>query len=237
MMPSVSPTTLTHAVALLLVCLLAACGGSESGTPPATTDAAPADAPGGSDGATPTLPDGAPAADTPQAAADATTPGREGSRYQLELSLPANREMTFSNDLDEVPNAIVFGSTHIAPAISLAVRDTRYDPAYAVITLDFGIISGSPQHPVQTPDKGEYLFGVNPPSLEVNLEGIPYTSTTLGAEGKIVLTNFSTTMGGLVDGTISGTLEQVTTSATKGKIGVEGSFRIILPKPQGGPGS
>ena len=230
-MRSVRPTLLQRPLFLLLVWVLAACGSTGSGT------AARADAPGdgssgGADGASVGSPDGAAATDG--SVADDEGPGGEGSRYELTLSLPANRTMTFANDLDEVANAIVFGSTHIAPAISSAVGDTRYKPAYAVITLDFGIISGSSQNPVQTPDKGEYLFGLNPPSLEVNLEGIPYTSTTLGAEGKTTITNFSTTMGGLVDGTISGTLEQVTTNPTKGKIGVEGSFRIILPEPQGG---
>ena len=225
-MRSMRPILPHRPLFLLLVWVLAACGSSGSGTPPT------GDTPGSADGASVGSPDGAAATDG--SAADGESPGLEGSRYELILSLPANRTMTFAANLDEVANAIVFGSTHIAPAISLAVRDTRYKPAYAVITLDFGIISGSPQNPVQTPDKGDYLFGLNPPSLEVNLEGIPYTSTTLGAEGKTTITNFSTTMGGLVDGTISGTLEQVTTNPTKGKIGVEGSFRIILPEPQGG---
>ena len=208
---------------LALALLLCACGSNGSGSGAATDAAASLD--GASDAATDTA-----------AATDPATAGREGSRYEIVLSLPANRTMTFANDLDEVPNAIVFGSTHIAPAISLAMRDTRYDPAYAVITLDFGIVSGSPENPVQTPDKGEYLFGLKPPLLEVSLEGMPYTSTTTGAEGKIDITSFSTVQGGLVEGTISGTLEQVTTQPTKGRIGVEGSFRLILPEPQGGGG-
>ena len=211
---------------LILALLVAACGSSGSGAAPAS-DAPSADA-SATDGTAGTLPDGAPASDS---LSDGTQPGREGSRYELTLSLPANRTLKLESLLDDVPNAIIFGSTHIAPAVSLAVRDTRYDPAYAVITLDFGIVSGSDQHPVQTSGKGEYRFGLSPPLLEVNIEGIPYASATQGAEGRFEITDFSTTMGGLFAGTLSGTLVQVTTKEKRGEIDVEGSFRMILPEP------
>ena len=103
------------------------------------------------------------------------------SYYKLKLTMPTGDEIVFDRDLSGKDEFFSFGSTHIAPAISLAMTETIYNASdsisYAIVTINFGIIQGTDLFPIQTPGVGAYNFSPSPPHIDIFLDGTEYTST------------------------------------------------------------
>ena len=123
-----------------------------------------------------------------------------------------------------------FGSTHIAPAVSFAVTDSVTFPRTITVNLNFGIVVGSDQHPVQTSGARKYAFGANPPAVDVNYRGLQYSSAQPGATGNIIISQWSVETGGAVAGTVAGTL--VAEGPSGRTIDVAGDFHFTLPARQ-----
>jgi hypothetical protein len=142
----------------------------------------------------------------------------------------------YERDLTGLDTKFAFGSTHIAPAISLAMTDTMYTPTFAVITLNFGIIIGTSDKPPATAMAGEYDFGGFEPEVEVTIHNKEYSSKVEGSQGTFVVTDWAAEKGGKWAGTVQGTIIQNTAKAEKLRAQVDGSFDFILPEPAGGQG-
>ena len=127
-----------------------------------------------------------------------------------------------------------FGSTHIAPAISLAVADTMALPTFTVITFNFGILIGTSDKPPATPKSGTYSFSGFEPEISVDIHSKTYSSKEDDADGEIVLENWSAEEGGLFSGFYGGTIIQVTDKPDKLRAHVTGAYSFVLPEPQGG---
>jgi len=140
----------------------------------------------------------------------------------------------YERDLTGLDTKFAFGSTHIAPAISLAMTDTMYNPTFAVITLNFGIIIGTSDKPPATSMAGEYDFSGFEPEVEVTIHNKEYTSKVDGSQGTIVVTDWAAEKGGKFAGTVEGTILQNTEKPEKLRTHVVGSFDFILPEPAGG---
>jgi len=144
----------------------------------------------------------------------------------------------FDRDLSELTNKFAFGSTHIAPAISLSMTDTMYTPTFTVITLNFGIIIGTADKPPATNSSGEYDFSGFEPSVTLTMHNKEYSSLVDGSSGLFDITDWSAQEGGRWAGTVAGTILQKTDKADKLRARVEGHYDFTLPPPAGGqPGS
>lgn len=137
----------------------------------------------------------------------------------------------YERDLTGLDTKFAFGSTHIAPAISLSMTDTMYNPTFAVITLNFGIIIGTSDKPPATPMAGEYDFSTFEPEVEVTIHNKEFSSKVEGSVGSFVVTDWAAEKDGKWAGTVQGTIIQNT---EKLKAQVTGSFDFVLPAPAGG---
>jgi len=187
---------------------------------------------GGDDGADPgdAAADGADGADV----ADATAlEGR--SLYTFTLTLEDGTVIVLDRELTgREAQHYAFGSTHIAPAVSLAVGDNVTVPRTIQLELNFGVVVPSNEHPIATDGPGEYAFSATPPELSVNVSGLPYRSRVEGASGAITVDAWSSAPGGVVSGSLSGRLIQDTPAEIKRHLDVEGTFYLTLPERQGG---
>jgi len=129
-----------------------------------------------------------------------------------------------------------FGSAHIAPAVALTISDSVSFPRTITVTIDFGVVVPSPEHPIATEGVGHYDFEEHAdPSVEVFVKGLQYRSGNPGASGTIDIDEWSTDTGGAVVGSFHGTL--VADGSTGKTITVDGTFHFILPtKEDGQPG-
>jgi len=168
-------------------------------------------------------------------ATDSASAADQGSFYKLTVVLPSGLQQVFTRNLDETPTAFAFGSSHIAPAVSLAINDVLYDP-FASIAFNFGFVVGSNQYPVTITEAGEWAFGAGnsnaPPGLKIEMkdQGIPrkFVSWLDGAKGQYLITHWGVQSGERVSGSLTGTLvndgpEPVTAY-------VEGTFQFFLPE-------
>ena len=169
------------------------------------------------------------------------------SYYKITVTLPHGEELVFDRDLTGDETVFSFGSTHIAPAISFAMTDTIYIPDYAILTLNFGIIQGSGEYPVQCDGPGEYTFypaesparkpgapptearEPGPPEIIFFFDNNTYTSVVEGATGIIKVTDWSKYEGDLFAGTIEGTLYEQSLELEGESLEISGFFHFILP--------
>jgi hypothetical protein len=161
------------------------------------------------------------------------------SIYTVELVTKEGQKYAITDrDLSGSPTAYSFGSTHIAPAVSLAVNDTVTYPAYLTVTFNFGIVAPSKEYPADCIKPGEYAFGVdNPPEVQVSVQGLQYSSRIPGAAGTIEVELWTATSGEPMRGSFKGTALQVETpeGQTPRPLEIEGEFYFTLPeKNQGG---
>ncbi len=155
------------------------------------------------------------------------------SYYSLTITLPHGDEMVFDRDLTGDTTAFSFGSTHYpAGVIGLAINDIMYNPDYAEMELNFGIIQGSPEYPVQTPGPAKYSFSADPPAFKFAIDNVTYRSTVEGSHGKIIVANWGNTPGQIFSGSVEGTLVQDTTNELKEELEISGSFYFTLPPTQ-----
>jgi hypothetical protein len=140
----------------------------------------------------------------------------------------------FNRDLTGLETKFAFGSTHIAPAISLAMTDTMYKPVLAFIILNFGIIIGTADKPAATDSSGDYKFTGFEPEIRVEMFNRKYTSKTEGSQGQFKIANWSAEEGGLFAGSFDGTIVQETDKPDKLRAQVKGTFHFILPAPADG---
>jgi hypothetical protein len=162
-----------------------------------------------------------------------------GSYYSLEIVLPSGLLQTFEKQLDEKDTALAFGSSHIAPAVSLAIEDTFTKP-FATVTFNFGFVVGSNDFAVTIEDEGKWAWGQAennaPPGFKIELkdQGVPrrMVSWKEGAEGHYLITKWGVSTGEIVQGKIKGTLVDESYNGDDGpKAGtVNGEFRLILPE-------
>lgn len=215
-----------RAVAWVAALALAACDGGGDGGAGAvdTADAAVADT-GAADVASATDAD----------AGEDYQPGAAplgDSGYSFTLELSEGPTYTLERDLTKEPGAFAFGSTHIAPAVSLAIQDQLLDP-FLFLTLNFGFVVGSPEHPVTVDGPGTYTLGGDLPLVAVELPPQKFTSkAATGIKNTIEITDFSVEAGGLFAGTLSATLVDETNPQRYAIL--NGSFHFVLPPRDGG---
>ena len=140
----------------------------------------------------------------------------------------------FARDLTGLGTKFAFGSTHIAPAVALAMTDTMPMPTFTVLALNFGIIIGTSDKPPATSSSGVYPFSGFEPEITVTIQNKEFSSRVEGSEGTFDITDWTAEEGGKWAGTISGTIVQQTEKATKLRAKVEGEYEFILPAPAGG---
>ncbi len=153
------------------------------------------------------------------------------SVYRLETTFN-DAPVVLDRDLTGKDQYFAFGSTHIAPAVSFAMTDSVTSPRTMTVTLNFGIIIPSADHPIRTEGPGTYAFSDSQPSVDVFIGGLQYRSTLEGASGEVIVTEWSTEEGGTVAGTFSGTL--MAEGPTGRTLPVSGSFHFTLPAPNAG---
>ncbi len=140
----------------------------------------------------------------------------------------------FVRDLTGLDTKFAFGSTHIAPAVALAMNDTMPMPTFTVITLNFGIIIGTSDKPPATSSSGQYPFTGFEPEITLTIHNKEFSSKEEGASGTFKITEWTAEEGGKWAGSVAGTIVQKTDKATKLRVQVDGSFEFILPAPAGG---
>ena len=193
---------------------------------------------GGSSETTPTEPEDAGVVDTtppPQSCVD-----KAGSCYSVQIVTPSGLVQVYERDLDDRPWVIAFGSSHIAPAVSLAIEDT-WDKPYTVVTFNLGFTVGSNDYDVTIEDQGVWDWGTGsvnaPPGFKIYFKdnGKPRTMVSWedGSSGKYLIPKWGTETGQVIEGKIEGTLvdENSVGKETGLETGsVEGHFRLILPE-------
>lgn len=152
--------------------------------------------------------------------------------YHLKITFFDGERWEIDRDLsDKDPYVIYsFGSTHIAPAVSLMLHDTVYEPNFLIFVLNIGIVIGSGEHPVQCPSEGDYPFSEFPPSIRVEAKNMKFESTVKGATGHIKVTKWTTQPGEVFEGEFKGRLLFDTPMSEKPWIEVTGIFHLTLPE-------
>ncbi len=172
----------------------------------------------------------APAGSPSDVASDGVAEDLTGrSVYRMTVTVD-DEVLTLDRDLTGKAQYFAFGSTHIAPAVSLAVTDSVTFPRTMTVNINFGIVVGSDTFPVQTTGAGAWPFSASPPDLGVFVKGLQYRASTPGSTGEVVITAWSTETGAPVAGTFRGTL--VAEGPSGATIDVEGSFHFTLPERQ-----
>ncbi len=216
-------------IALSFSVLALACGGATDGAPTTgPTDTVAAEA-----GAVETLSTDVTGTDTGIQAG--------GSYYEVQIKT-TKIQQTYKRTLDEKSQSVAFGSTHIAPAVSLAVEDTLVTP-FAIIGFNFGFVVGSSDHPITITGEGVWDWAQGktnaPPGFKILLkDGGPqrtYVSWLQGAKGSYVIERWGKEEGDVVEASFNGTLvADVTPFDPTLTATVKGVLRVILPKPAGG---
>lgn len=138
--------------------------------------------------------------------------------------------LELDRELTDQSQYFAFGSTHIGPAVSFAMTDSVTFPRTMTINLNFGIVVGSDQYPIQTTGTGTFAFSETPPDINVFVRGLQYRSRLEGASGAIIVDRWSLETGEPVAGTFSGTL--VAEGGSGATIDVDGLFHFTLPARQ-----
>ncbi len=167
-------------------------------------------------------------ADTPAEVADSAR-----SYYRLVLDTEFEEPITIERDITGKLTNFSFGSTHIAPAVSLAVSEDLTFPAVMNITFNFGIVLGSQDYPVQCDHAGEYMFGGEPPEIDIT-KGLRYVSSVPGSTGSLIINSWSRTPDDTFSGTFQGRIRQKTDNIEKRWADIQGEFHFILPERAAG---
>ncbi len=141
---------------------------------------------------------------------------------------------TLDRDLTGLAGRFSFGSTHIAPAVALAMEDHVYNPFMGIVTLNFGIIIGTAELPPACPTAGTYPFSGFEPELEVFIQNKNFGSKMAGAEGEIIVDAWGAETGDTFSGAFAGTLVQETTKEDKLRCVVSGEYNFVLPDKAAG---
>ena len=100
----------------------------------------------------------APAGSPSDVASDGVAEDLTGrSVYRMTVTVD-DEVLTLDRDLTGKAQYFAFGSTHIAPAVSLAVTDSVTFPRTMTVNINFGIVVGSDTFPVQTTGAGAWPF-------------------------------------------------------------------------------
>lgn len=163
-----------------------------------------------------------------------------GSFYSLEIITPSGLLQTFERQIDEAPYVVAFGSSHIAPAVSLAIEDTFYKP-YATVTFNFGFVVGSNDYAVTIEEEGKWTWGKGeknaPPGFKITMKDNNIQKTFVSwhakSEGDFLITKWGKNEGTIVEGKIEGTLinEGDPNADAPETATVSGKFHFILPDP------
>ncbi|TNF28384.1 MAG: hypothetical protein EP329_17990 [Deltaproteobacteria bacterium] len=161
------------------------------------------------------------------------------SVYHITMTPKDMDPITLDRELTDNPGKyFAFGSTHIAPAVSLAVSDNVISPRTIYLTLNFGIVIPSFDYSIDVDGPGEYPFVPaevsNPPEIELTISGLEYRSHVAGSDGSISIEQWSTTPGEVVSGTFSGRVLQDTINEDKRWVDVDGWFHFVLPEQNNG---
>ena len=109
-----------------------------------------------------------------EAGTDAVVSPWEGkSYYTMKITTELGQTYELERDITERPNAFSFGSTHIAPAVSFAISEDLTFPATMNLTLNFGIVFGSDNFPIQCDSAKSYPFSAAPPEVDVTIGLLP----------------------------------------------------------------
>jgi len=141
---------------------------------------------------------------------------------------------TLERDLTGLAGRFAFGSTHIAPAVSLAMEDHVFNPFMGIVTLNFGILIGTPDKPPACPTAGTYPFGGFEPEVKVFLQNKAFGSKIEGAAGEVIVETWAADTGGVFAGSFQGTLVQDTTKEDRLRAAVAGEYHFVLPEKAGG---
>jgi hypothetical protein len=153
------------------------------------------------------------------------------SFYVLETEVNG-QPLVLERELTGGSQYFAFGSTHIAPAVSLAMSDSVTFPRTMTVSVNFGIVVPSDSLAVHTDSARTYAFSATPPGVDVFVAGLQYRSTVSGAVGQVDITQWSTETGEPVAGTFSGTL--VADGNPSRTLPVTGSFYFTLPERNAG---
>ncbi|MFH1531581.1 MAG: hypothetical protein ABIK09_12710 [Pseudomonadota bacterium] len=137
-------------------------------------------------------------------------------------------------DLTGLAGRFSFGSTHIAPAVALAMEDHVYNPFMGIITLNFGIIIGTAELPPACPGSGTYPFSGFEPEIKVFIQNKNFGSKLPGAAGETVVDVWGAETGDAFSGSFAGILVQDTTKADKLRCVVSGEYHFVLPDKAAG---
>ncbi len=202
--------------------LVLSCGGDDPDDPPPSEDAEVAET-----------------EDADDAEEETQKQITQGSYYSLLMSVPGGVQQKYERNIDERPDVISFGSSHIGTAVSLAINDVVSSPKFASIVFNFGFVVGSNDYPVTIDGDGRWdwpIGGQNAPpafKFEGKLDGKVqrnYVSWLDGASGHYDIERWGTQTGELVKGTLEGTL--VAESSAEGEpptAYVVGEFQFFLP--------
>ena len=159
----------------------------------------------------------------------------QGSYYTLTVVGPSGLQQKYERNIDEKPYVVAFGSSHIAPAVSLAIEDTFYDP-FAVVTFNLGFVVGSNDHEVTIDDTGGWDWGLGannaPPGFKITMKDgnvqREFVSWLEGADGRFIISRWGTNTGDVIEGSIQGTLINNGPDAVTAT--VDGKFQFFLPE-------
>lgn len=214
------------------------------------------------------------ATDTTSADAGSDAPIGQGvwaQGYSMKLAFtggqPDGIQLDIDRDLYEIPTAFSFGSTHyVKGEVGFTVADTMTllldngsggkVETQIEISLNFGLVVGSSDNPVQTDKAGTYPFSCKPPMIRIFFKNTQFRSTCDGLVGSIVITDYANTTGGRMAGTFKGTLQAFYPDPGTGAtdeciaaenakmcskpdrtVAVEGHFGFTLPEKAAGGGS
>lgn len=159
----------------------------------------------------------------------------DSSWYTMTITLPDGEEIVVDRDLKDSPSAFSYGSAHIQQAVAFSVTDTITWPRTMTVTLDFGKVVGDPpDFPLQTGGPGSYPFSLDPPAVEVYVQGLQYKSVFDDADGSVEISVWGSGVGDVMAGTYTGRIIQDTSADEKLWLDVTGAFHFIIPESSTG---
>lgn len=159
------------------------------------------------------------------------------SVYGIKMTLESGEVIAYESDFTGTEaQHYAFGSTHIAPAVSLAVSDNRIQPRTIVVDLNFGIIVGSNEFAIATDGPGTYAFDATPPNIAVFVQGLQYDALVAGSTGSVIVEEWGVNPGDTASGTFSGSIffDRADGQPSDRNIMIEGWFHFTLPERENG---
>lgn len=154
----------------------------------------------------------------------------DGSHYRFVVRIDDGESLEFERDLTFDADALVFGGTHISPAVALAIHSSHSKPVWAMFTLQIGIIRRSDSVPANVSSVGEYNLGAGRTRLEVVLDGATFDSGFQGSSGTLTISKWSDQPGGTMAGEVQAELVKKSALVPPPKMNVRGEFSLVLPE-------